>query len=110
MGTERREHERKPLRASGQLLLPNRAPMEVRTVDLSLGGMGVVVPANLAPKLACLVRVALPLKPKGSALMEAQATVAHSVLSGNQAGFLVGLQFTSVSAASAAAIKHFLHG
>ena len=108
MGTERRQHERKPLRASGQLLLANRAPMEIRTVDLSLGGAGVVAPVNLAPKLTCLVRIALPIKPKGSALIEAQAAVAHSVLSSSQSGFLIGLQFTSVSAASATAIKQFL--
>ncbi len=108
MSVERRQHERKSLRSSAQLVLPNQAPLEVRTVDLSVGGMGVVAAANLAPRLTCLVRVVVPLKPKGVTVIEAQAQVAHGVLSSSHAGFLVGLQFVGISAATAAAIKQFM--
>jgi c-di-GMP-binding flagellar brake protein YcgR len=108
MAVERRQYERKHLRTSGQLFVAGRPPMEVRTIDLSLGGLALAAPMDVPAKTLCVVRVVLPLKPKGNVLLEARARVVHSVLSSAQAGFSIGLQFTDVSAATAAALNQFL--
>lgn len=110
MRSERRRHERKPLRASALLQLPDGAPLQVRTVDVSAGGLGVVSPVNINPRLPCMVRVNLPVNPSGQALLEAQATIAYCVLSGSESGFLIGLQFLNLPVASARAIALFLGG
>lgn len=110
MRPERRRHDRKPLRAKALLQLPDRAPLPVRTVDVSIGGLGVVSPVNINPLLACKVRVNLPLQPIGHALVEARATVAYCVLSSSESGFLVGLQLLNLPIESARAIAHFLGG
>jgi c-di-GMP-binding flagellar brake protein YcgR len=108
MSAERRHHERKALRVSGQVLIPAQPPMEVRIVDLSRGGMGLVAPINMPAKLVCMVRASLPLRPSGSVVLEVQAKVVHCVLSSAHSGFLAGLQFERLTPAAEAAIKKYL--
>jgi c-di-GMP-binding flagellar brake protein YcgR len=107
---ERRQHDRKPLRVPAELIFPNHPPVPVRLLDVSAGGVGVLASSNppLGARLA--VRFSVPSMGKGASIVEAPVQVAHSVLSGTHGGFVVGLQFTSLSPQSSMAIIKFLKG
>lgn len=107
-GSERRQHRRAVLRCPAQMLLPGAGPIEVRTVDISAGGMGIVAAVNPPSGVTCLLRMSIPLKPQGSAVIDVQAKVTHSVFGNSENGFKVGLQFTNLSESATSAIDKFL--
>jgi c-di-GMP-binding flagellar brake protein YcgR len=105
---ERRQSERVAFRGIAQLLVTGHPPLEVRTIDIGLGGIGGVVSGNLPANLACTVRVAIPMRPGGPVTIELRACVVHSILSGNEGGFKIGLQFVHLPASAESALKEFL--
>lgn len=109
-GSERRHHERKPLRVPAELLFPTHPPLPVRLLDVSAGGVGVLASANPPLRARLTVRFSVPGPAKAASVVEAQVQVAHSVLSGTHGGFVVGLQFTLLSPQSSMAIIKFLQG
>ncbi|GAA0745921.1 PilZ domain-containing protein [Ideonella azotifigens] len=109
-GAERRLHERKPLRGTAQLVFPSQPPLEVRTWDISAGGIAIIASANPPPKLRCVIRFVVPLLTGGGTPVEVKVQVAHSVLSSNHGAFMVGLQFEGLSAAGEQAVARFLKG
>jgi c-di-GMP-binding flagellar brake protein YcgR len=96
------------LRSVAQLMMPGQPALMVRTFDIGIGGVGIIAPANLPALLSCRVRIAVPVKGHGSTTVEAQAKVVHSVLSGSEDGFRIGLQFVDLPPVALAAIKQFL--
>lgn len=108
--SERRQYERKPLRVPAELLFSNHPPLSVRLLDVSAGGVGVLASANPPLRARLSVRFSVPVTPTGAAIVEAQVEVARSVLSGTHGGFVVGLQFTSISPQASRAIIQFLQG
>lgn len=107
-GRERRQHARVVLRSTAYLLLSGHSPIEVRTFDIGIGGIGIVAPANPPANLSCTIRVTIPVKPQGSTSFEVQAKVVNSVLSGSEDGFRVGLQFINLSSTAESAILRLL--
>jgi c-di-GMP-binding flagellar brake protein YcgR len=107
-GAERRRSERKPLRTTSYMSLLGARPVAVRSVDISAGGMSVIAAANPAAKTPCVIRVGLPGKSLGITLVEVQAIVLHSVFSGREDGFKVGLTFVNPSAEARQAIAAYL--
>jgi c-di-GMP-binding flagellar brake protein YcgR len=107
-GEERRTAERKGLRVKATVILGQAQAFEVRTLDLSATGMGIVAQANPKPGMILVVRFLIPLRPSGYSPFEAKARVVHSVFSSAESGFKVGLSFTELSPASAAAALRFL--
>ena len=105
----KRQHERRILRATAVLLLPGQPALEVRTSDISLGGLGIVAGANPPPNLICRLSVPLPLTYGGARRIEVVAKVAHSVFSSRDGGFKVGLVFQNPSADALSAITDYLH-
>lgn len=105
---ERRQRQRVALRGTAYLALTGHQPVEVRTVDISIDGVGVVGSANPPAGLTCLIRLAIPVKPRGSTPIEVEAKVTHSVFSQGGGGFLIGLQFVGLSPTATSAIKQFL--
>jgi hypothetical protein len=106
-GPDRRIHERKKLRSTAQLLLLGRK-FDVRTLDVSVSGVGIICSANPAAKTACSIRLSIPTKPSGFVLLELHAMVVHSVFSSANDGFSVGLLFVAPSAEAAAAISSYV--
>jgi hypothetical protein len=79
-GAERRQNDRKPLRTTAQLVFPSQPPLEVRTWDISPGGIGILASANPPPKLRCVIRFQVP-RSTGSGLpVEVKVQVAHSLM------------------------------
>jgi hypothetical protein len=105
---DRRLYPRKFLSGTGFLVVPGRPTFEIHTLDISMGGMGVVSPWNLPYDLLCEIHFTLAREPAGVDILAAPARVAHSILSGRENGFLVGLQFVNLSPNTAATISRFM--
>lgn len=91
---EQRQHRRRVLQTTAQVSIPGHPPFEVRTTDVSLGGLGIVAGANPPSKLIVKVRLQLPQLRTGKAVsVEFEGRVVHSVLSRRYGGFSIGLAF-----------------
>lgn len=125
---QRRQYKRKAYHTSAELLLPNRKPIAVRTLDISVGGMGLVVSHNLLAGDYCLIRLPLPIKPNGRLVCEIESTVVHSVFSSgirrakvsanldtahasrdSVGAFKVGIEFSALKEHVAKAIIQFVN-
>lgn len=107
-GAERRVHLRRVLRNNALLLLPGDKTLEVRTVDISAGGMGILVDVNPPQGATFSIRVSLPLKSKGYKVFETRVQVMHSVYGSAEGYFKVGLRFIDLDAGTVAAISSYM--
>lgn len=106
--SDRRAHDRFPLRTDAVVRLPDGRQIAGRTLDIGKGGMAVVIDLNPTPGTALVLRTRLPLRAGGSATFDAPATVASCVLATADGGFRVGLQFGALGAPAQAVLKSFL--
>ncbi|WP_298232721.1 PilZ domain-containing protein [uncultured Azohydromonas sp.] len=107
-GIDRRLGERKKFRAPALLRLPDRQVIEVRTFDISVGGIGVVTPMNLRQDVVCDIRVRPPILSEGMEVLLARGRIAHSILSGKEKGFLIGLEFVEIASSMREIIKQYV--
>lgn len=103
--SDRRNHDRHPMRTSAVITLPDRRQIAARLLDLGKGGAGVVCDFNLVVGLELSLRMSLPARPDGNAVFEARAVVRNCTLAGSDGGFRLGLEFQPLSAAATAALK-----
>ena len=108
LGSDRRSGERKAFRAPALLRLPDRQVLEVRTFDISVGGIGVVTPWNLKLDAVCDIRVRPPIISEGMEVLLARGRIAHSILSGKEKGFMIGLEFTEIPPDMSELIKQYV--
>lgn len=94
---EKRQHKRRWLQTTANVMVAGRSPLEVRTSDISVGGLGIVAPANPPQNLIVTVRLALPMPGSKLVPIEVTGRVVYSVLSRQHGGFSIGLSFMSVS-------------
>lgn len=95
--SDARTSPRKTLRCHAKVAVPGSAPINARTVDISMGGVCVFVPEQLPVGQACMIAFeATTVTGKVRAVATA-AKVAYSILSGTD-GFRTGLQFTRLDA------------
>lgn len=104
---ERRAAYRKLVRLTAVLELEGAAPLAVRTVEVSEEGVALSSPLNIRPGRRCVVRVAVPTRPRQPMLV-AQGTVTHSVLSQRDGGFRVGVQFQALPRAVQERLQSFM--
>jgi c-di-GMP-binding flagellar brake protein YcgR len=90
-------------------LLPDHELQRVRTLDISVGGIGLVAPTNLPLNAVCDIKFRAPVQSDRIEMLLARGRVAYSILSGKENGFLVGLQFTDIPPASLALIKRYMN-
>jgi c-di-GMP-binding flagellar brake protein YcgR len=107
-GPERRKSERRGLRTTATILLGQTHSFEVRTVDISATGMGIVASANPKPGTVLDIRFSIPFPPNGQLPFESKARVVHSVFSSNESGFKIGLTFIDLPPNSAAAALRYV--
>jgi len=105
---DRRQHERRALRVAAQVLLPNAQAFEVRMLDVSAGGAGILAPANPQKGTQFTLRVGIPKRPTGNTTVEVQVEVTHSIFSAAENGFKIGLRFVRLDPATATAILQFV--
>ena len=106
---EFREHARARLACTVHVMLPGRRIVEARAVDISVGGLRLLVPTNLPLQSVHNIRLGVPGGPDGTHTVMARAQVMNIMFSGKENGFMVGMRFTSISPAAVEAIEQYLH-
>jgi len=106
MSSETRVYPRKAMRCQARIALSNAASMKCRTVDVSLGGVSVMVPEQLSIGSTCAI--SFECLHNGKTLqVTAAARVVYSALSG-QDGYRVGMQFLRMDPASQAVLAELM--
>ena len=108
MPAEPRSFPRKILRCPALVVLPGASPKRARTLDISLGGLSLMIGEQLRPGQECTVGFEAPLNGKTVRVM-GSAKVVYSILSGND-GFRVGLQFVKLDAANSKLVAELMMG
>lgn len=96
--SETRVYPRKVLRAQARIALPGMPAMRAKTVDVSLGGLCMMVPEQIPPGQVCNVGFEAPVNGRTVRIF-AIGKIVYSILSGTD-GFRTGVQFTEVDAAN----------
>lgn len=109
VGMDRRTTERRAFRAPALIKLPSQQLLEVRTFDISVGGIGFVAPLNLRRDLLCDLRVRAPVLTQGPDMLLARGRIAHCILSGKERGFLIGLEFVNLGDIFLSQIKQYVN-
>lgn len=106
MDEQRRKQQRRAIRGMGSFVLPG-SQIEVRLLDISTQGMGVVAPLPMPIGTRCSARFGLP-NESGRLPVQLDATVIGCVLSGNDGGFRLGMQFSALPSATRSAIEDYV--
>jgi c-di-GMP-binding flagellar brake protein YcgR len=103
------QHTHKLYTSPAALLLPGRHhALQGQTVEISADGVQVVIDETLPLRVDCLVRLQIPEKPGHPHVVIAHARTQSCVFENRHGGFLVGLKFTSIPAASIETVKAFI--
>jgi hypothetical protein len=108
LASQRRQTERKRFRTFAQLILPSGHTVAARTYDLGPDGISVVAPVNLTLKSRCEVVFRLPTVSRKAGSTRISARVTHSILSRQQDGFMIGLNFVAVHESDLSAITGYM--
>ena len=106
--SDRRAHDRYPLRTDVMLKSSDGRQFPGRSLDVGKGGMALVIDINPSPGTKFVVQARLPVRPGGSAPFEAPIVVASCVLSTGDGGFRIGVQFGTLSATAQDVLKRCL--
>lgn len=105
---DRRTAERRSLRVTANIASADQPSEDVRTVDISADSVGIVAHFNPQPGTVFRIRLKLPTLARGLIALESHAQVVHSILSGDEGGFKIGLMFSGADTARDQAIKSYL--
>jgi c-di-GMP-binding flagellar brake protein YcgR len=107
-GIERRQFERKVVRTPALMAMPGQRPVEILTLDISVGGLGILCPTNPSPGTPCKIRMNLPVSLSERQLIDFEGKVTHSVFVSKQGSFKIGVQFVDLPADKRARIQRFV--
>lgn len=103
----RRAVERYPLRTKVLVVIGDQHRLDVRSLDVGKGGMGIVSDWNLPVGTQVVVKFSLPVKHMAVPMI-LNAVVVNGALAGSLGGFRVGLQFRGVSPQATQALEQFV--
>lgn len=109
-GQELRQHARRVLRTTAQLVVAGSPPFPVRTLDISVGGMAILATVQPPRGLNCTVLLTLPQTGREPVAMSLPVTVAHSIFARGEEGVKVGLSFNGLAPDKVAVIQKFIDG
>lgn len=107
-GRDRRLTPRRDLRIKALWRRSGAEFVEVRTLDISATGIGLISDVNIPEGETCSVLLALPVAPGRSVNMQITGTVAHCILNGQTSQFNIGVSFVQLPPQTAATIKEFV--
>lgn len=107
-GAERRQTKRRLLRTDAVILFDPTHTLKVRTLDISAEGIAIVTSGNPNPGITLRIRFPVPSMTGGHKTLETQARVVHSIYSGAEGGFAVGLHFVGLPSDSAKVIRDYV--
>jgi c-di-GMP-binding flagellar brake protein YcgR len=102
----RRAVERHPFRTKVLLVVGDQHRLDVRSLDLGKGGMGVVSDWNLPVGVQVVVKFSMPVK-HTAVQMILNAVVVNGTLAGSIGGFRIGLQFRGVDPQTQLMLEQF---
>lgn len=106
MSSETRSFPRKPLRAQARIALPGAAPLRGKTVDISQGGVSLIVTEQIPVGQVC--SIAIDVLANGKVVcVAAVAKAVYSILKGTD-GYRTGMQFIEVDKASHKALEELM--
>lgn len=106
---EQRQHDRCPFRGRGQLTFQGNIVKPIKTLDISVGGCGVVLDVNPPIKLQAIMHINLPVGTGKFQVFEVNVQVMNSIFSNKDGGFRLGLMFLKPSAPLINAIERIIH-
>lgn len=98
MNSDTRSFPRKILRAPAKVTLPGRPSYRAKTIDISLGGVSLIVPDQFPIGQICTVSFEAPVN-DNIARVTATTRVIYSILKGTE-GFRTGLQIIEIDSAN----------
>ncbi|GAB3539323.1 hypothetical protein GCM10027343_06570 [Noviherbaspirillum agri] len=98
MKSDTRSFPRKILRAPAKVTFPGRPTYRAKTMDISLGGVSVIVVDQFPVGQICTVTLEAPVN-GNIARVTATTKVVYSILKGTE-GFRTGLQIVEIDSAS----------
>ena len=107
--SDRRRDERRIYRGGAVWTPVGMAATQVRTVDVSAGGIAIVATFNPPVGCLCTVRFSLPGR-TGPFTVETSGRVVRSVFSSSDDGFRVGLFFDPLSDEAARTLQRYVRG
>lgn len=96
------------MRCQAIVVVPGNNPVRCRTLDLSLGGLSLMLSEQLRVGQECTIGFEAPLDGKMVRVM-GQAKVVYSILAGAD-GFRIGMQFTNMDAANSKIVAQLMMG
>jgi hypothetical protein len=105
---DKRVHHRRTLRVAARVVVAGATEVEVRTSDISEGGLGVVAAVNPSIGARFRVRFGLPSGAPEPILIDAQVTVVRSILARDEGGFKIGLLFAPLDESSLDAVRKYI--
>ncbi|HJV74851.1 MAG TPA: PilZ domain-containing protein [Noviherbaspirillum sp.] len=98
MSSETRSAPRKALRAHARVVLPGAAPLRAKTIDVSMGGVSIIVAEQIPVGQKCTVAFEAPFN--GTMVrVVAVARIVYSILKGTD-GYRTGMQFVEIDEAN----------
>ncbi len=104
-GPEQRRSPRWQLKTAARIVLSSKQVAEVRTLDISAGGLSVVADFSLPVGTTLQVSLLLPPRVGNAVPLSARAEVMNCVLDGRSGGFRIGMQFIEIDATVRAEIE-----
>ncbi len=108
LDADRRRDERRLFRGGAVWAPVGQSPVQVRTVDVSAGGIALVSGTNPPIGCRCRVHFYLPQREGGNQAIDLMARVVSSSFSAAEDGFRVGLSFEAPGADAVAALKRYV--
>jgi c-di-GMP-binding flagellar brake protein YcgR len=96
--SNRRAHERVPMRTTVVMTLPNGQHVHGRMFDIANGGMGVVVDNAMPIGIDVSLQFRLPVGPINGTQMVLSAQIMNVVLAASKGGFRLGVRFINITA------------
>lgn len=105
--SDRRAHDRHAIRTEVILDLADGRRAMGMSMDIGMGGAGVVCDLNLPEGTRLRLRLRLPGQTPGANLFDAEGAVVNSILARREGGFRLGVQFDPLSPQAEAVLKAF---
>lgn len=107
--TSRRNNERVIFNKTALAIFDGEPQALVKTIDISVSGIGVHSPVQGLPKSTCWVRLKIPVSHHQNKVFDVKTTVIYSVYSKDKHNFKTGLVFVNPPAPLIELIKKIIH-
>ncbi|MCA2999090.1 MAG: PilZ domain-containing protein [Rhodocyclaceae bacterium] len=107
-GIEQRQHKRRYLHVTAHVALPDSQIVEVRTTDVSAGGLAIIGAMN--PKIGetLFIRFSIPANSGERTPIQATVKVTHSIYGSAQQNFRIGLRFLKLEPEAVLSIAEYV--